>query len=79
MKHIIVRLLAIFVTLATLGLGQAQQPAKIPRIGYLGAFPLPPAPPSLKLSGKGCASLATWRAGTFSLITAGRRERPIGS
>ena len=36
MKHIVVRLLAIFVTLATCGaVAQAQQPKKVPRIGYL--------------------------------------------
>ena len=36
MKHIVVRLLAIFVTLATCGaVAQAQQPRKVPRIGYL--------------------------------------------
>ena len=36
MKHIVVRLLAIFVTLATCGaVAQAQQPKKVTRIGYL--------------------------------------------
>ena len=35
---------------------QAQQPAKVPRIGYRVAFPLPQKPRAAMRSTRGCAS-----------------------
>jgi hypothetical protein len=59
--------------LASSHLAEAQQPGKLPRIGYLaGATPsgVRPAP---RHSAKGCASLDTWRGKTLPLSGVSRR------
>ena len=53
--------------LTTVYLAEAQQPTKIPRIGYLIGSPLPVTRPATRHSGRVCASLATWRGKTLSL------------
>ena len=53
---------------------EAQQPKKVPRIGYLAATPLPLNRPAPKPSGRVCASLGTWREKTLSLSIDWPRE-----
>jgi hypothetical protein len=53
--------------LATAFSAQAQQPTKIPRIGYLTGSPFQLPRAALRHSGKGCASMVTSRGKTLSL------------
>ena len=58
---------------------EAQQPTKIPRIGYLTGASLPLTRPASRHSGRVCASLGTWRGKTLSLSSDMRRENSIAS
>ncbi len=58
---------------------EAQQPKKIPRIGYLGAFTPSAGASLLEAFRQGLRELGYVEGRKTSLITAGRRERPIGS
>ena len=58
---------------------QAQQPAKIPRIGYLAGTPLSPISDRTNAFRQGCANLATWRGKTLSLSGGARTEIAIAS
>jgi hypothetical protein len=53
--------------LPTVSTAEAQQPKKVPRIGFLGAPPVPPFRNASKHSGKVCASLVMSRAKTSAL------------
>ena len=57
----------------------AQQPKKVPRIGWLGASPPLLSRPAPRHSGRACASLVMWRGKTLSLSVDMRRENPIGA
>ena len=72
----IVICLLLTVLLFTISLAEAQQPTKIPRIGYLVVPPLP-IRAATRHSGRVCASLVTWRGKTLSLSGDMRRENPI--
>ena len=61
--------------LALCSSGDAQQPKKIPRIGYLSTSLLPLTPRGSRHYGRGCASSATWRGRTLSLSGDMRREK----
>ena len=52
--------------LATIHLAEAQQPKKVPRIGFSSRLPppVPPLGPHRGLPARVCASLVTWRART---------------
>ncbi len=71
-------LFAIVFTLTVCGArAEAQQPAKIPRIGFSKCC-LPSATAArTRHSGRVCASLGTWRGKTLSLSVDPRREKPI--
>ena len=65
--------------LGCVGMAVAQQPTKIPRIGYLGAASASVARLASRRSAKGCASLGTWRGKTLSLSIDLQRENSIAS
>ena len=74
--------LSILVAVVLLALGviaEAQQPAKIPRIGYLALGSLPVTHSAPRHSGKVCASLGTWRGKISSLSIDTQRENSIVS
>ena len=56
---------------------EAQQPKKVPRIGYLVVPPLRLTRLAAKRSARVCASLGTWRGKTLSLSGDLLRENPI--
>ena len=64
--------------LCTLPSAEAQQPTKVPRIGYL-RCPLALNRPVSRHSGRVCASLVTWRGKTLSLSIDMQRENSIAS
>jgi hypothetical protein len=58
---------------------RAQQPAKVARIGFLGATS--EASSAIRIerdSAQGCATSVTWKAPTSSLSIAGRRQNMSG-
>ena len=57
----------------------AQQPTKVPRIGYLSATSPSVNPARIEASGRVCASLATSRGKTLSLSIDMQRESSIAS
>ena len=66
--------------LLTASLAEAQQPTKVPRIGYLTArLPFRQSHAASRHSGRVCASLATWRGKTLSLSGDMQRENSIAS
>ena len=65
--------------LATIHFAEAQQSAKVPRIGYLSGASLSAiSDGATRHSGKDSASLGMWREKTLSLSGGGRRENLIG-
>ena len=66
------------VLLAVALLAEAQQPKKVPRIGFLAATRFRRARTARRLSGKDCASLVTWRGKTSSLNIDRQKEKSIG-
>ena len=74
-KTIIVLLVAL--ALASVHLAHAQQPGKLPRIGYLVPGPLPRADPASTPSAKVFTILAMWRERTLSLSTDMRKDGTI--
>ena len=65
--------------LVRFAVGQAQQPTKVPRIGYLIATSPSVYSARIEASGRVCASLGTWRGKTLSLSGDMRRENSIAS
>ena len=63
-----------FVFVVAEAVAHAQQPTKIPRIGYLNANFPPLTRPASRHSGRVCASLGTSRGKTLSLSGALQRE-----
>ena len=57
---------------------EAQQPTKVPRIGYLSATSPSTYRPASRHSDRVCATLATWREKTLSLSVDMQRENLIG-
>ena len=78
MKHIVVRLLAIFVTLATCGaVATAQQSAKVPRIGYLApVFPCSGSVPSLEAFRQGLRDLGYVEAKNITIECRSAEGKP---
>ena len=68
MKKAAVPSILVAVVLLALGVtAEAQQPKKVPRIGYMSVPPLPLSRPESRRFGRVCASLGTWREKTLSL------------
>jgi hypothetical protein len=63
-----------FVLVVAGAVAEAQQPTKVPRIGYLTGAYLSAISPRTEAFGRGCASLDMWRAKTLSLSGDLRRE-----
>ena len=79
MKKAAVPSILVVVVLLALGVtAEAQQPTKIPRIGYLVQRRPKDSGASSRHSSKGCGSLGTWREKTLSLSNDMRRENSIG-
>ena len=72
-KAAVPSILVAVVLLAVAVIAEAQQPKKVPRIGYLSVLPFPTRP-HRRHSGKVCASLGTWRGKTLSLSIDMQRE-----
>jgi hypothetical protein len=67
------------VLLTTAFSAEAQQPTKIPRIGFLSVTSLSTISARIELSAKVCASLAMWKGKTSSLSYDLRGENSIAS
>ena len=73
-------ILLIVAVVVVAAMAQAQQPTKVPRIGYLKLQPpFPLSRPASRHSARVCASLATWRGKTLSLSGDLQRENSIAS
>ena len=73
-KAVVSSILFAVVLLAVAVIAEAQQPTKVPRIGYLTGATLTVNRPASRLSGRVCASLGTWRGKTLSLSGDLQRE-----
>ena len=74
MRKAVLSILFVVMLLAVAVIAEAQQPTKIPRIGYLGGVPCRYTRTASRHSGRVCASLGTWREKTLSLSTDMPRE-----
>ena len=72
-------ILVAVVMLTVAVIAEAQQPTKIPRIGYLMGATRKVNRPAPPLSARACANLGTWRGKTLSLSGDLQRENSIAS
>ena len=76
-RNFVFALGAIFLTLSSPA--EAQQPKKVPRIGYLsGSLPCSESTRVEGFRSRLCASLAMWKEGTSPLSTDMQKESTIG-
>jgi hypothetical protein len=66
-KAVALSILIAAMSLAAVVIAEARQPTQVPRIGFLGAPPVPPFRNASRHSGKVCASLVMSRAKTLAL------------